>query len=117
MGAIFFPVQICSWESLTREEIKVIFQQNSFSTASDSCPTEKKKKEEVFLDDLYKVFCVDSRVGNSLFGFCCESLVFFTKKRANCMLFLKERMGLVAFFKRAIRSHLFYITTKLKRVI
>ena len=44
------------------------------------------------------------KVGNSLFGFSCESLIFWQKERITLLLSLKEWNALFALFKRAIRS-------------
>ena len=44
------------------------------------------------------------RVGNSLFGFLCQSLIFW-QKRANCsFLFLKERLALFSLFVKSDKS-------------
>ena len=44
------------------------------------------------------------RVGNLLFGFLCKSIVFDKKEQIALSLFVKERIALVALFKRVIRA-------------
>ena len=46
------------------------------------------------------------RVGNSLFGFSCESLIFWQKEGIALSLFLKEQIALFAFFIKINESDL-----------
>ena len=46
------------------------------------------------------------RVGNSLFGFSCESLIFWQKEGIALSLFLKEQIALFAFFIKSNESDL-----------
>ena len=94
----------------------------------------KKKSEVVFRDDiielrsmsvakLSELFNLDwrvdnvvslialtfvpwDRVGNSLFGFSCESLIFWQKEGIALSLFLKEQIALFAFFIKSNESDL-----------
>ena len=62
------------------------------------------KKCHVFFFKIGKIFKIIIRVGTSLYGFSCESLIFWQKRVNRFFALSKERIALFTLFKRATRA-------------